>query len=374
MRKKIFLILFLTSPLMAENLSDIYRNGKIRFIEERRITDQNLPKEALFVMPIDLEIDSKGFLYICDARANNIKKFSEDGRFIKIIGRFGQGPGDLAFPMQICVTKDYLIVDEFFRNRRFSIFNLDGDFIKTIPFKKGETNFVHIESLPDGNLVAEIRDKRFSKQNQHEKFFLQISSPELKPIKTIFETDMEKTNWIVDNVEISIGSPYPCAPVWEVSPDGKLVIGLPKEYKIFIDPIKETKTAISRPFKPIKTSKKEKEKWFEMMRKGWKNKEAERLFDKIKKDIKFPEFKPVFDNILIDYEGNIWVHLYRENPDEEKVTFDVFSKDGKFINTVKILNGEYPYGAKMTRDGFWVKKEDEEGNIAFVKYRISEGR
>lgn len=73
---------------------------------------------------------------------------------------------------------------------------------------------------------------------------------------------------------------------------------------------------------------------------------------------------------MVDYEGNIWVHLYRENLEEERTTFDVFSKDGKFINTVKILNAKYPYGAKMTKDGFW-KIEHGEEEIKIVKYRIS---
>lgn len=68
----ISIIFWFILPCEAEVLYDIYKTGKIKFIEEKIITNDNFPEEANFILPIDLAIDKEGSLYVCDLRANNI--------------------------------------------------------------------------------------------------------------------------------------------------------------------------------------------------------------------------------------------------------------------------------------------------------------
>ena len=67
---------------------------------------------------------------------NKAVKFSFDGRtikFVKEIGRPGQGPGDLMLPMSLAITKNGIAV---FDEAGISLFSADGSFqdrFKTIP-------------------------------------------------------------------------------------------------------------------------------------------------------------------------------------------------------------------------------------------------
>ena len=75
-------------------LSDLYKTGKIFLRPELVLDDQSMPKGVIFESPFDIEEDPRGNVYVLDYRANNIKIFSSEGKFINTIGRQGQGPGD----------------------------------------------------------------------------------------------------------------------------------------------------------------------------------------------------------------------------------------------------------------------------------------
>jgi len=64
--------------------------------------------------------DSKGNIYIGDHQELRIKMFDREGRFIRHIGRWGQGPGEFNNVACFCVDAagDFIVVDRL--NKRFT--------------------------------------------------------------------------------------------------------------------------------------------------------------------------------------------------------------------------------------------------------------
>ena len=89
--------------------------------------------EYLLSMPICVETDSSDNIYIADMQDDFIKVYDNTGKFLRQIGRRGQGPGEfqellwMSFTptSKICVNEDYGPL------RKISILTLTGDFIRS---------------------------------------------------------------------------------------------------------------------------------------------------------------------------------------------------------------------------------------------------
>ena len=88
-----------------ESLADLYKGGKVRFVQELILDDNSMPEDVFFESPSYIMVDAKGNIYISDYMANNIKKFDASGKFIKIIGREGQGQESLVGHLKRLVQK-----------------------------------------------------------------------------------------------------------------------------------------------------------------------------------------------------------------------------------------------------------------------------
>ena len=118
-----------SSSESEKSLVEIYKSGTIRFVPEITLDDNSMPEDVLFESPYTITSDNEGNVYICDYRANNIKKFNASGKFVKIIGREGQGPGEFSWPFMASYAKDRLVVWDM-RNRRICTVTPDGEHIK----------------------------------------------------------------------------------------------------------------------------------------------------------------------------------------------------------------------------------------------------
>jgi DNA-binding beta-propeller fold protein YncE len=156
----VVIILALPSPSIdqsqAQSSVDLFKSGRIRLIEEIRVSDKDLPESALFQNPRAVAVDARGSVYVSDFEANHIKVFGPDGTFRTTIGRQGQGPGDLSGPSNIEISGERIVVWEAM-NRRFSILDMKGGLIKTAkPIHGGWGDLMAIRALPDGRLAAFI--------------------------------------------------------------------------------------------------------------------------------------------------------------------------------------------------------------------------
>jgi len=372
----LILLLILGTHSFAKNensLVNIYKNGKVKFVKELVISDESLPEDIFFESLTSTALDKNGNIYVCDYRANNIKKFDSKGKFLKVIGKKGQGPGDFNWPFKIEISGNQLIVWEL-RNQRISLLDLEGNFIKSVKFPLNKGWAQKIRVLPDNKIVIEIEKNFFDEKEFPQECRIELYTRDIEYVKTIYSKRLCRNKYITKPKWTNIPQPYNVDVYWDVSPEGKIIIGYSKNYEIEIyDPVKGKIFSFTHKYNPVEINKKDKEEFFAGIVTSVEGKIVKKgAPDYMRKIVKFPKYKPAFNSIIVDSEGNIWVHPYRKNKEEEKKYFDVFDKNGKFINEVKIIGNEsYPFGGKIINGCLWKRTMNEEGLYEIVKYKIS---
>jgi len=160
-----------------------------------------------------------------------------------------------------------------------------------------------------------------------------------------------------------------------VAPDGKIVIGLAKDYTVETHHFeKGLLSSFKHTYEAVKVTDQDKERFFSGITYTTEGGSSE-IPKEIKKLTEFPKTKPAFDALFVDFEGNILVHTVRKDPEGSSPNFDAFSPEGKFIGTVNTTGLKaFPRGALVGRDCVWIIERDEEEQVKVVKYRITPGK
>ena len=185
----------------------------------------------------DIKADENGNIYVVDSRANSVKVFDGEGKYLKDIGRQGQGPGELMAPMGMTILADKITV---YSAGRLSFFTLKGNFIKHNKVMFGrlmcfdsEGNIITKVPGPPGNVFKEF----LRKFNPEGKLILEVAEIIMPP------SPNEKRKAFPENVLFTIRQDD-CI-VWTnrsqyevnvVSKDGKAFLKIKKEY----NPVKLT--------------------------------------------------------------------------------------------------------------------------------------
>jgi hypothetical protein len=80
-----------------------------------------------------VEVSKNGNVLVLDYKAQNIRVFTLDGKFLKVIGRGGEGPGEFGEPNGFARSPDGNIWVNDPPNHRFSVRRDDGGYIKDVP-------------------------------------------------------------------------------------------------------------------------------------------------------------------------------------------------------------------------------------------------
>jgi hypothetical protein len=244
-------------------------------------------------------------------------------------------------------------------NRRFSIFNNIGTYLHTFHFQEIAWNF---SIGPNGKYYIETHKNDWTGQKGGSLFKISQFTPDLKreiviDSTRILDNKYYRSGNTVGNIPVAFHSNI----VWSVSPSGNVVVARSEDYSIksFSSNLELVKE-IHHKGERIKVTKQDKEN----VRNNIKPKG--RVPDFVLKQIEFPVYKPYFSNLRIDHEGYILIQTYKK--EDQNIIFDIFTKEGKFVNSVKIppmiatslFNKEFFYQT--------IKSEDEFPKI--IRYRL----
>jgi hypothetical protein len=95
----------------------------------------------------DLDLDANGNFIIADGwRLHQVFVFSSEGRFIKILGRIGQGPGEYSTPVSVAVNSGgEILISDYLRNQ-IIVFDSDFQYQRSLPGKPRIQYFVHVNT------------------------------------------------------------------------------------------------------------------------------------------------------------------------------------------------------------------------------------
>lgn len=374
-----FLVIPVLYSATTQSLASIFKSGKVRFVQDLVITDEKLPEEVYFQNPRGIATHLNGNIFVSDFDAHNIKIFSPAGKLIKVVGQQGQGPGDFNSPSFIDIVGDRLIVYEVI-NRRFSILDENGRFIKTALITSENGRPEGMKALPDGRVILMTEMQVEIKNVLQQWFRLFLLSSDLEILKTIYSVKLEMRKLITEPVRMYVPQPFRPFIYWDVLVDGRIAIGFSDKYEIEIhDPDEGKLFTFSHDYLPIEVNDEDKKRHFSIFSMTvWKGNTKETKKgapDYVKNNTSFPKYKPAFKNIISDDEGNIWIQSYNKNREVEEQFFDVFDKKGKFIQNVEIFReSSFPSPsfkvALIKNKAFWKIETGDEGFYKIVRYKI----
>jgi hypothetical protein len=369
------LMIVFSLQVECASLKTIYLNSKVRFVPTLIIGDESMPAGVFFEAPIGITSDDEGNVYICDAKANNIKKFDAQGKYLATIGKAGQGPGDFSMPYQIVYSNNLIVVLDL-GNRRLCAMSPDGNFLfsKKLPTNLGYP--IKMEALSNGNLIMEM-EKMFPAEPERSQLtsLVLLSSEDFEPLDTVYSHDVWKHKFMqIQGGGVNLPQPYCPSVYWDVGQKGEIVAGFSDDYKIsIIDIPKKLHSTFSRKYVPLKVTAEDRQNFFNALLSVSSDGASEKVPEYVVENTKFPKYRPAFNNILIDSEGNILVHALTEKDKNSTDSFDVFNPQGDFIASVQII-GDMKFPTEpwiyFTADCFWQCRENEKGFIEVVKVRI----
>lgn len=126
--KKFFFIFSLLFFIGCNNpTSSTYTIKEITPISNFSLLNISSAEEAVGYLAGFIVTDS--LLIVADFQGNDLVYFTNNGAFIKRIGRPGKGPADFNGIKQIFHYSNFIVVDDF-GNRRLQMFSLNGEFIR----------------------------------------------------------------------------------------------------------------------------------------------------------------------------------------------------------------------------------------------------
>jgi len=371
-------------------LAELYKTGRVKLVEEVRVSDKAFPSDIYFQNPRGIAIDAAGRVYVADSDANHLKVFGRDGKFLRTIGRKGQGPGEFQGPEFVEIGGGRIYVWETM-SRRISILDAEGKFIALTPFYPGAFGvLIRMRALPDGRLVA-YYERGFAPGSQiripdTQDRVVELLSAEAKPLRTLYEKKIRASRLVWNeetNSYVRVPFPYHPGVAMEVTPAGIVAVGENDNYRFeLLDPDKGQLASVARSFTALKLAEKDKQAHFGRFRMRVFKGNIKTILPKpppvIVKFTEFPDTVPLYRDFIADGEGNLWVHIYVEN--RAANVFDVFSPKGELLGRITVdgapIDELFASNASVRFAGrsLWEIERDEEGFSSLVKYRLTGGK
>ena len=112
----------------------------VRTIGDVDTEDENFA----FNQPSDLAVDAQGRLCVLDSGNHRVQVFSPDGKYIKTIGRQGQGPGEFFMPNSIDLDRNGNLYVSESNAARIQAISPDGKIAKTVKLTEGGVGDTHV--------------------------------------------------------------------------------------------------------------------------------------------------------------------------------------------------------------------------------------
>lgn len=283
--------------------------------EDLKIGGDPTKEEYYFPRGASLTVDPAGNLFVADGGNRRVMMYDPTGKYVRMIGRQGQGPGEFAFPSGVFIDPDgNPIVSAV---REMVCFGKDGAFIKKIPIK----TFLGTSILGPGRTV--LGTAQPSPGPGGPKYQLIQVGPDGEVLRTVAEYRGEFKENQTDIVFHSYSNSLAYA---ALTPE-TFVYGFSDEYRLNVANAEgKTVLAITKEERPRAISGREKD---ETRKNGiW----AGVGNDKTLRDGDFPEHRPFFGRIFTDDGGRIYVARTRSILEKDKPReIDVFSQNGFYL-------------------------------------------
>jgi hypothetical protein len=314
---------------------------------------------------------------------HQIAKYSSQGEKLLVIGRKGEGPGDIKRLGGMAVNpKDHLLyVTEYFRgNKRISVFSpKDGHFVKTWPCQLDFNKWPGVSQIQFDNLGnAYVQVGQFT-WRKHANFEVGVYErvifkfdPTGKQIKELYRLESDSSAYRDKKGHPNI--PYQNYPAWTIYQDNFYVReSRAKHISVFTldgTPVKK----ITLPFERVPVRQQDKDAWekwqrsLPMVRQGI----AQGWFDiKFwKKNLPFPEYKSISTGpMFIGPHNTLYSRKVSKTFDGDENIYAVISLDTGKTNIRRFPPNHTLKAVKNGHFYFHVRNQDDEDTLKIIPHQ-----
>jgi len=322
--------------------------AKIALVEELTIGGGGNPDESLSQVSTFV-VDGEGGVFALDFKEQKIKVFDKSGKYLRQIGKPGQGPGELGMASGIQFLADGTLVVEDATNRRLAYFKPDGEFIRNIS-TSGMLALVNILMDGQGNFIG--RAMGITEGNAKMFFEIKKFDADLKPLFTL------------DKIEFPVPIPgsgtklniLDMISAYQFSPAGNIYYGRNADYEIKVySPEGKPVRAIQKEYERVKVTPADIDEMLERIPNMAPGVNVKEMFS-------FPEYFPPFQFFLLDDQGRLYVRTFTKGKAKGEYVFDVFDADGVFFaqfvtkSDLRLFKAGKAYGIEESDEGYQVIK------------------
>jgi hypothetical protein len=329
----------------------VYKTDILEIEEELSLGGSNKEKEYTFERLFGLDVDDYGNIYALDNRIARIQVFDKNGKYLRSMASYGQGPGELQRPyfIQIIDDKELCVWDPSIH--RFLIFSLSGEYLREILVTNISYPMHPIRWDTRGNLIAYLVPPPVVSGTQLVKL-----SNNLKQLVTIAVEDRDDS-YLQEKIRL-MKPQLSCA----VSGDDFVIWGNAEKYELqILNPEGKLVKKIIRSCERVRLSEKDKKELEERHNRATTAMPGLRPI--------FPKYFPYFRDISVDEKGRIFVFTFER--EKEKPGFyyiDIYDPEGRYIG--QLLSNIRASNLVWKNNKLYTIERDEEGFYVIKRYRL----
>jgi hypothetical protein len=292
-------------------------------------------EDEFFGVIADIDIDDQGFVYLLDSQLAEVKVYTNDGEFVRSIGREGEGPGEFRRPNAIFFTDDGNVAVLQTIPGKIVILTKEGDPVGDHPLPEPEDGGFQIlggGNAAGGNLVLFMGRTKFDQGNNkwsRADFLTSIDGKGNQLAEYATKTNtIDMANASLDDAKWDTFERR-----WTVGPDGKVYAACSyDDYTITVwNKDGKIDKVIKRDYKHLARTGEERD---------FQNKLMTHFAQRIPncKVIIHDNNKDI-ENLYVREDGGVWVLSSsgaRDLKNGALGVFDVYNKDGQFVRNVTL--------------------------------------
>jgi hypothetical protein len=358
------LLLVVGSPLAAQPRSEL--PARDRMLRETATTVYAVGREEgaeheLFANVVAVGFDARDNLYVLDRDNQRVIVFDARGRFVRTVGKRGEGPGEFTFPIAMAVGADGSLLVADLGRASLSYFSPDGEY-RSVPMPADAGRPV------SGLLVRDAPDGALLRTQNIGPGALTTGQPPKSPIIRLaplgdgarvtklfeFELPAPVVRQSEGRTMVAMGTrAFEPLPFWATLPGGALAVTHDAGYAVrVLDRAGRVQRIVERPIRPRRVTREDREREIERRRRvatsgggvavqvgpggttfsGARGGMAAAGVEQMLSNIEFADVVPVISGMTADPSGRIWIQRTARIGDPGAI--DLVAADGRYIGTL----------------------------------------
>jgi len=301
----------------------IYKREIVTFEDDLIIRNKEKDRDASFYNISCFTVDYEGNIYLVDSKRMEIIIYNKEGKYIRTIGRQGQGPGEFSFPpsnIQFTPEKEIMVV-----TNSILFYKSNGQFLREL---KHPIVILSLGTLIDAHKNLYVLKSEFDKKQKLYKLAPPYKDPDIIAVRK----------------EIGRSTPFQMIR-YAIVKENVLIWGVSSEYKFYImDNKGKLVKIIEKEHKPLEVTADWKARYLNAMPKEFPKEGQE-----------FSRYFPAFDYFFADDEGRLFVRTFEKIPYTDKYFFDIFDREGRYLTRTALKVGRE---ISLKQDSFIIKNNE----------------